>query len=99
MRVAGAAWAIATAIAPEPVPTSTTRAGPEPTKSTAAATSCSVAGRGVITRPGLASRGRPLKVTSCITVFVSPAPLFLLRLERLLAADERTQALVLLTAG
>jgi hypothetical protein len=70
-RAAGAAAAMATAIAPVPVPTSTTRAEPEPMRSSAADTSCSLAARGVITRPGRVAREWPLNVTSRTRVFVS----------------------------
>ena len=58
--------AIATAIAPEPVPTSAMRARRPPTRAAAAATSCSLAGRGVITFPGALNSLRPLKPT-CVT--------------------------------
>src|SRR5215212_2589010 len=92
-RAFGAAAAIATAIAPEPVPTSTTRAlrDREPRTRSVAATSCSLAPRGVITSPGRAANERPLKMTWS-TVGDGG-------LQRLLAADERAQALVLVAAG
>src|SRR5215211_1622926 len=90
-RALGAAAAMATAIAPEPVPTSTTQASLEPMRSTAAATSCPLASRGVITSPGRAANERPLKMTWSTVGDRG--------LQRLLAAHERAKALVLLAAG
>jgi len=51
--------AIAIAIAPEPVPTSAIRAARDPMRAQLAATSRSLAARGVITNPGAALRSSP----------------------------------------
>src|SRR5687767_13731279 len=52
---------MATASAPDPVPTSTTRAGRSPTRPTAARTRRSLAGRGFIMTPGRVPKLRPEK--------------------------------------
>jgi hypothetical protein len=52
---------MASAIAPEPVPTSATRSGRSPMRSRAAATSFSLAARGVMTSPGSVLTGSPAK--------------------------------------
>src|SRR5689334_17870242 len=59
----GQRLAMATAIAPLPVPTSATRMGRPARRAQAASTSCSLASRGVITRPGAVASARPLNVT------------------------------------
>src|SRR5215210_2382075 len=87
------AFGAAAAIAPEPVPTSTTHASRErePRTRSVAATSCSLASRGVITSPGRAANEKPLKMTWSTVEDRG--------LRRLLAAHERAKALVLLATG
>lgn len=67
----GAALAIAIASPPEPVPTSTMRVRPSWIRSRAARTRRSLAGPGVITRPGAASTGSPQTLVSPETHCVS----------------------------
>src|SRR5919197_280779 len=100
----GARSATATAIAPEPLPTSTTRPGSEPIRASARSTRRSVAGLGVMTRPGAVRSRRPAKEdwARLLSTLRSCRPRhrsYLAGLEDLLAADERAQALVLLAAG
>ena len=59
--ICGARSASVTAITPEPVPMSATRAGRSPIRSSAASTSCSVVARGVNTRPGSVTKVSPWK--------------------------------------
>src|SRR5215218_9165229 len=77
----GARSAIAIAIAPEPLPTSATVAGSDPRRANARSTRRSVAGRGVITRPGAVSSWMPEKLawskTPSTPSFVSPEALVL----------------------